>query len=140
MGKYDDIINLERPKSNRPSMSRADRAKIFMPFSALKGYEEAIEEKQKLTMERVVLSEEQKEELDRKLKVLAEMIPKGIKPVIKVSYFQTDFKISSEENRELGKYIEISGKLKKIDVIYEVLSLEEMNIKMKDILDISYIQ
>lgn len=140
MGKYDDIINLERPKSNRPSMSRADRAKIFMPFSALKGYEEAIEEKQKLTMERVVLSEEQKEELDRKLKVLAEMIPKGIKPVIKVSYFQIDFKISSKENREIGKYIEISGKLKKIDVIYEVLSLEEMNIKMKDILDISYIQ
>lgn len=140
MGKYDDIINLERPKSNRPSMSRADRAKIFMPFSALKGYEEAIEEKQKLTMERVVLSEEQKEELDRKLKVLAEMISKGIKPVIKVSYFQTDFKISSKENREIGKYIEISGKLKKIDVIYEVLSLEEMNIKMKDILDISYIQ
>lgn len=47
MGKYDDIINLERPKSNRIPMSREDRAKIFMPFSALKGYEEAIEEKQK---------------------------------------------------------------------------------------------
>ena len=37
MGKYDDIINMDRPKSNRPSMSRADRAKIFMPFAALKG-------------------------------------------------------------------------------------------------------
>jgi hypothetical protein len=58
MGKYDDIINLERPKSNRPSMSRADRAKIFMPFAALKGYDEAIEEKQKLIKEKMELSED----------------------------------------------------------------------------------
>ncbi|MBQ2800764.1 MAG: hypothetical protein IJF03_05175 [Lachnospiraceae bacterium] len=56
MGKYDDIINMDRPKSNRPSMSRADRAKIFMPFAALKGYEEAIEEKQKLTTEKMRFS------------------------------------------------------------------------------------
>lgn len=62
MGKYDDIIKLERPESNRIPMSRADRAKIFMPFSALKGYEEAIEEKQRAINGRV---EEQKEELDR---------------------------------------------------------------------------
>ena len=48
MGNYDDIINMKRPKSHRPSMTRADRAKIFMPFSALKGYDEAIEEKQKV--------------------------------------------------------------------------------------------
>ena len=138
MGKYDDIINLNRPKSNRPSMSRADRAKIFMPFAALKGYEEAIREKQKLTTEPVELSEEQKEELDRKLRVLEEMISKGRKPVIKVTYFMADYKASSEENRELGKYVEISGKLKNIDVICEVLSIEEINIKMSDILDISY--
>lgn len=45
MGKYDDIINMDRPKSTRPSMDRADRAKIFMPFSALKGHDEAIQEK-----------------------------------------------------------------------------------------------
>ena len=119
MGKYDDIINLERPKSNRPSMSRADRAKIFMPFSALKGYEEAIEEKQKLVTERVELSEEQKAELDRKLKALAEMISKGVKPDVKVTYFQPDVKASLEENREFGKYVEVTGKLKNIDVFNE---------------------
>lgn len=43
MGNYDDIIKLNRPESNRPKMDIADRAKIFMPFAALKGYEEAID-------------------------------------------------------------------------------------------------
>ncbi|MDO4166384.1 MAG: hypothetical protein Q4D32_03155 [Eubacteriales bacterium] len=50
--KYDDIIHMTYPLENRdvakhPPMSRADRAKIFSPFAALKGYEEAIEAKQK---------------------------------------------------------------------------------------------
>lgn len=47
---YDDIINLSRPEHNgdefearHPKMSRENRAKIFAPFAALKGYEEAID-------------------------------------------------------------------------------------------------
>lgn len=41
--KYSDIINMERPCSGRQRMDVADRAKIFMPFAALKGYDEMIE-------------------------------------------------------------------------------------------------
>ncbi len=48
--KYKDIINKERPRhdgdefeARHPHMSREQRAKIFAPFAALKGYEEAIE-------------------------------------------------------------------------------------------------
>ena len=44
MNKYDDIIHLNRPKSNRPSMSIEARAAQFAPFSALVGYEESIRE------------------------------------------------------------------------------------------------
>ncbi|MBO5209700.1 MAG: hypothetical protein J6B68_10205 [Lachnospiraceae bacterium] len=32
---------------NRPKMDRAERAKQFMPFAALKGYEEALREREK---------------------------------------------------------------------------------------------
>lgn len=32
---------------NRPKMSPAERAKQFMPFAALKGYEEALREKER---------------------------------------------------------------------------------------------
>ncbi|MCR5214182.1 MAG: hypothetical protein K6E10_07175 [Eubacterium sp.] len=46
--KYQDIIDKERPQHNgddfdirHPRMSREQRAKIFAPFAALKGFEEA---------------------------------------------------------------------------------------------------
>ena len=48
MGKYDDIIDMEYPfpsKSGRKKMPMDERAKIFLPFSALRGYEEAIDRK-----------------------------------------------------------------------------------------------
>lgn len=64
MGRYDDILNLQRPKSYREPMERANRAKIFMPFAALKGYEEALEEQQKLVLARAeTIDKEPMEEL-----------------------------------------------------------------------------
>lgn len=36
----------------RPKMSREERAKQFMPFAALKGYEEALREKEREVTER----------------------------------------------------------------------------------------
>ena len=49
--EYKDIIDKERPVHNgdefearHPKMSRENRAKIFAPFAALKGYEEAIDD------------------------------------------------------------------------------------------------
>ncbi len=53
MGRYDDIINLDRPVSTRPRMSVVDRAKIFMPFAALKGYDEAIGDMQRYVEETI---------------------------------------------------------------------------------------
>ncbi|MBR2561199.1 MAG: hypothetical protein IKE31_03515 [Eubacterium sp.] len=42
--KYDDIINLPHPVSKRhPPMPMQNRAAQFAPFSALSGYEEAVE-------------------------------------------------------------------------------------------------
>ncbi len=43
---YDDIINTVYPfpkaDGKHPPMELKDRAKIFMPFAALKGYEDAL--------------------------------------------------------------------------------------------------
>ena len=48
MGKYDDIINMKWPvPSKRPRMDMESRAKIFLPFSALKGLGNAIDEQNK---------------------------------------------------------------------------------------------
>ncbi len=52
-GKYDDIIHLTRPPSERPPMSMEDRAAQFAPFAALSGHSEAIEETAVEVQERV---------------------------------------------------------------------------------------
>ena len=59
-----------RPQA-RGRMRREDRAKQFMPFSALKGYEEALRRKEQFTEPRIVLGEDGAEMLDRKLRRVA---------------------------------------------------------------------
>ena len=51
-------------------MDREQRAKQFLPFSALKGYEEALRERERLWVSRPLLSEESARELDGKLRKL----------------------------------------------------------------------
>ena len=51
-------------------MTREDRAKQFMPFSALKGYEEALKKQEVVRVPKRELSEEYAENLDRKLRVV----------------------------------------------------------------------
>lgn len=52
--KYADILPMERPQSEEslrkhPRMSLQNRAKIFSPFAALRGYDEQLaEERQKI--------------------------------------------------------------------------------------------
>lgn len=45
--------------NKRPKMDRADRAKQFMPFDALKGFREALEEKERLLEEQKETAQEQ---------------------------------------------------------------------------------
>ncbi|MBQ9282866.1 MAG: hypothetical protein IJ207_11855 [Treponema sp.] len=60
MKNYDDIINTrwppEKPDLNHPRMPLYQRAKIFLPFSALTGYEKALEK----TLEEEIKSMEEK--------------------------------------------------------------------------------
>lgn len=49
--KYDDIIDVDwNGCLGRVKMPMAQRAKIFLPFAALKGYEETLEEKRLLSV------------------------------------------------------------------------------------------
>lgn len=50
--KYQAILDMEWPRPNgRPRMAMEERAKIFMPFAALKGYEEAVDEQRRMSEE-----------------------------------------------------------------------------------------
>jgi len=52
--EYDDIIHLPHHKSSKyPHMDLYDRAAQFSPFAALTGFDDAIEETGRITIERV---------------------------------------------------------------------------------------
>lgn len=62
MNAYEDIIHLEYPlatsdRVKHPRMSLQDRAKIFAPFAALRGYEQAIAKTQDDLLEKIKKNE-----------------------------------------------------------------------------------
>ena len=118
MGKYDDIINLPHHVSKKhPQMSLEARSAQFAPFSQLTGYEEEIEETGRLTNQRKELNEEVKQILDNKLKIIQERI--STKPEITCTYFVPD------ERKDGGKYIQVTGKVIKIDGYNRLIVLED---------------
>ena len=119
-GKYEDIINLPHHISKKhPQMTMESRAAQFAPFAALVGYEDAVEETARLTTKRIELNEKKKNILDMKLQMLKEQMHVQIYPEISVMYFVPDLK------KEGGKYIKISGTIKKIDEYKQLLILDD---------------
>lgn len=104
---------------NRPKMSREDRAKQFMPFAALKGYEEALRRREKIIVPRMELSEEYKEELDRKLRQVKK------NDMITVIYFHKN------------EYLKQTGMVSRIDETARVLCVVNNKILFDDIFDVS---
>lgn len=100
---------------------KVSRAKQFVPFDALKGFREALMEKERIRVPKVELSEEMLEELDRKLHEL--------KPgdMITVIYFHND------------EYIKVTGLLAKIDVDNRILQVVNTKIPLDDIRDVGLV-
>lgn len=128
MGKYEDMIDRERPSSKRKKMPVADRAKIFMPFSALTGLDDLITEKQKITTERVILSEERKMELDQ-------LLEQCIREDVTVQFFVKDEKASQEQEKEVGTYERLQGTLQKVDFVSKTLTIEDVIVHLEDIIE-----
>ena len=105
--KYADLLPLSRPAPIKPRMAISNRAKIFSPFAALRGYEDEIasEGREHTKTQRIELSEERKEHLGAKLMQLH----KG--SFVTVRYF-TD-----------GYYEDISGKVESVDGVYKELKM-----------------
>ena len=87
--KYQDILHLSRPRSQRhPPMSAHDRAGQFSPFAALTGFEAAIAETQRLTDSRITLEEGVKELLDQRMQEILERIE--TQPMVQILWFRYD--------------------------------------------------
>lgn len=96
-------------------MSREERAKQFMPFAALKGYEEALRRKEKIVVEKIELSEEMKDELDRQFREI------GQNDIVTVVYY-------AEE-----EYLQITGMVAKIDTDARILKVVNTKIQFENI-------
>lgn len=103
----------------RPKMTRENRAKQFAPFAALKGFEEAIKSVEKIVVDRIELSEERKEELDRRL----QMIHKN--DIVTIVYYSN------------GEYIKITGMVARFDVTARIIQVVNTKISFADIYEIS---
>lgn len=134
--KYDDIIHMEYPlkssdRIKHPRMKAEDRAKIFAPFAALRGYEEAITAKQKIVIPRIELSEEAREYLDLQLAKMERLLEKGQHPVITVVFFQREKdKVYIEDS---GEYIQFTGMVAKLDLTSRVLQIVDKRLRLDDI-------
>lgn len=102
----------------RGKMSREERAKQFMPFAALKGYENALREKEKIVVPRIELSDDMKEELDIKLKDIR------IKDIVSIVYYAKE------------EYIKITGMVSKIDTSAGYIKIVNQKIDFSDVFDI----
>ena len=115
---YEDIIGLPHHVSKtRPQMPMSDRAAQFSPFSALTGYDSAIHETGRLTSEKIELSEDAREILNRKLLIVAESPEQNTEVII--TCFVPD------ELKNGGSYREISGIIKKIDEVEQAIIMQD---------------
>lgn len=102
----------------RTKMSREDRAKQFMPFAALKGYEEELRKKEKIVVPKIELSEERKDELDRQFMKIRK------KDIVTAVYFCR------------GEYLKVTGMVSRIDTDARLLVIVNTKIPFEDLYDI----
>lgn len=113
-GKYDSILRHGRRFSPKhPPVPNYERAAQFAPFSPLNGFEDAVDETARLTDSRIELADGRIDELDRRLRLLAEHVTDT--PEISVTYFRPDCRKAG------GAYLTVTGSLKKIDMYVRTL-------------------
>lgn len=96
-----------------------NRAKQFVPFAAVKGFEEALRAKERITVEKIELSEERKEELNFMLHQIKK------RDMITVVYFDKD------------EYVKVEGMVSRLDMDARVLKVVNNKILFDDIYDIT---
>ena len=127
MSIYADIIHQSRPESSHPRMRREDRAKLFAPFAALSGHDQAVHDREKVLVPKVLMTDCVLEELDRRLK----MLQKG--DTITVTWFVP---LQRTETEVLGQYFTAADTFEKLDSYERLLHLKGQVIPMDDLADL----
>ena len=133
MNNYEDIINLERPKSNHSHLSVESRAAQFAPFAALVGYDSAIKETARITDKKIEIDDELKEIISNKLNYLNDHIKDNNKVII--TYFIKD------EKKSGGNYIHKTGIIKIINPVESKIKFtDNSTVYINDIINIEILK
>ena len=117
LAAYQDILYCSRPVSRHPKMSIENRAKLFTPFSALRGFDIEIltQEQDRLLVPQISLASDREEEIYRVLNGLHQG------DWATVTYFVPVKHIAQQL---LGEYTVVSGEVKRVDDVEQLLVLE----------------
>ena len=120
--RYREVFLKGKPRHDRwdpfrikhPCMDRGKRAKIFAPFDALRGFDEAVSAKDVLYENQIALSEEDRDELNRRLEILYNLtynsrMARANRVRVTVTYYEP----CRDENHEAyglrGQYRTVTG-------------------------------
>ena len=110
-------------------MSKYDRAAQFAPYSALSGYEDAVEETARMTDAKIELDEYEKEKINGELVALLSS-PLGTEA--EITYFRPD------KRKAGGAYLTVRGEIAHIDEIKrEIVLVGGLTIRIDDVIQIS---
>lgn len=137
---YDDFT------LRHPRMQLGQRAKIFSPFAALRGFDEAIEAKDIIYVEKKDLNEEDQDKIAQALSKLYEMTRNlRLAKANCVSATVTYYVPCMDENHEAygcrGSYEQYTGTVWRVDsLLTKALYIGEMIIEFSEISDISILE
>ena len=146
---YNDIIGLRRPAHDgdafscrHPKMAQLNRAKIFAPFAALSGYDEAVRSKQVPYVPRRQRDAGQMRALNRALATLERATRTGAlarrnRVEARVEYFEACRDPNHEAFGREGLYHVLTGVVWKVDPVGKVLVVGERTLPFADIYGIT---
>ena len=125
-----------------PPMDLSRRAKIFSPFDALRGFNEAVSAKEVLYVPKKELNEEEMRELDQTLSILQQLTANGklarennIQATI--TYFVPCLDADNEAYMVKGQYCSITGTVMKVDSLFnKMITIDDVSIPICDVVKI----
>ena len=124
-----------------PPMNITHRAKIFSAFDALAGFDDCVAGKEVLYSDRPILSEGEREELNRKLSVLQQLTCNGKaarknRPQITVQYFSPCTDTENFAYGTGGTCKTLSGTCRKVDPISGTITVEDTALLLDDLIGV----
>ena len=148
--KYIEVIKAGKPTHKKydnfylkhPPMQLSKRAKIFSPFDALKGFNDAVQSKEVLYVPKKELNEEEMRELNIQLNTLHNLtansrLARENNIHAELTYFVPCMDIDNENYLVKGRYVTVFGIVKRVDpIINKTILIDDTNISLNDILQI----